>query len=309
MGLNTQSVGNNENLIIELFESKVLVVEDQPLNVLLLKRILSNHFKVESVESGEAAIKWCENHTPDLILLDIVMDGMGGIETCKYLKSLPEISNVPIIFITSSHENEDTCWDVGGVDFIQKPFTKKTVFNRVKTHLTIKLQRDKLTNLVFLDSLTGVFNRRYFDTHIEKVDLNAKRMNEDYALIFIDIDFFKQFNDIYGHLEGDKALKIVAQTIQKTLKRPRDVVIRFGGEEFVIVLPSTDLEGSILVAEDVIKNISALNIPHSVSNFKHLTVSAGIATLRGLKGETEILKVADDKLYISKQLGRNRLSY
>lgn len=163
--------------------------------------------------------------------------------------------------------------------------------------------------LVFLDSLTEVYNRRYFDTHFKKTDLNAKRNKSDYALIIIDIDLFKQFNDVYGHIEGDRALKAVAKAIQETLKRSHDFVARYGGEEFAVILPSTDLKGARLVTENIIRNIAALNIIHSASPYKYLTVSAGIATLMSSQGEAGTFPVADDKLYMSKQSGRNKFSY
>ncbi|WP_262501212.1 diguanylate cyclase [Pseudoalteromonas sp. FUC4] len=300
---------NNETLDDALSRMNVLIIEDQLLNIHLLEAILSTHFMTQVAMSGEEAIECCQNTTPDLILLDIQMGGIDGIETCKHLKSLPHIKDTPVIFITSFFEHEDFCWEVGGVDFIRKPFTNKTVFNRVKAHLTLKMQRDRLLELVFLDSLTEIYNRRYFDIHYEKIDLNAKRDKSDYALIVIDIDLFKQFNDIYGHLEGDSALKIVAQTIKDTLKRPQDFVARYGGEEFAVVLPYTDLKGAILVTENIIKNIAALNIVNSASSFKHLSVSAGIATLKSSEDHVDTFQIADDKLYMSKQSGRNKFSY
>ncbi|MBH0017891.1 diguanylate cyclase [Pseudoalteromonas sp. NGC95] len=300
---------SNNDLINELSKAKVLIVEDQLLNIVLIQNILSKHFNIEIAKSGEEAIKRCQTYIPDLILLDIQMSGIDGIETCKLLKELPLLKDIPVIFITSYLEHEEFCWEVGGVDFIRKPFTKNTVFNRVRAHLTIKFQRDTLLELVFLDSLTQVYNRRYFDTHFVKIDLNAKRGGEDYTLILIDIDHFKQFNDIYGHLDGDKALKAVATTVKETLKRPNDFVARYGGEEFIIVLPSTNLKGGVLVADNIVKNVAALKIPHSASSFKSLTISAGVSTLGSSNEQTSILQVADDRLYMSKQSGRNRVSY
>lgn len=125
----------------------------------------------------------------------------------------------------------------------------------------------------------------------------------------LDIDFFKQFNDIYGHLAADEALKKVAKSISNTLKRPCDFVARFGGEEFIVVLPRTNIKGGISVAENILKNINALNIPHDFSALKHLTVSAGVATLENSLGEASVLQLADDKLYKAKQSGRNKLSF
>jgi len=292
-----------------LTKSKVLIVDDQQLNISLLEKVLSSHYNTTAVTSGEQAIKHCEIDIPDLILLDIAMEGINGIETCKRLKTNPDLKDVPVIFITSFEQHEDVCWQVGGVDFINKPINAKTVFNRVKVHLTLKLQRDKLLEMVFLDSLTQVYNRRYFDSHLIQTQLSAIREVSDYALIFIDIDYFKQFNDIYGHVVGDKALQSVANCIQDTLKRPCDFVSRYGGEEFAVILPFTDLSGAVLVAQKIVQSVAALNIAHDHSAFDVLTVSAGVATFRSLSGQDEIIKKADEKLYISKQTGRNKLTF
>lgn len=292
-----------------LAKSKILIVDDQAINISLLQKILSNHYQLTTATSGEQALEICKTQSPDLILLDIEMAGINGIETCKRLKSTPETKDIPIIFITSFEQHEDLCWQVGGVDFISKPINQTTVFNRVKVHLTLKLQRDKLLDMVYLDSLTQVYNRRYFDSHLIKTELSAKREGGDYTIILIDIDFFKQFNDIYGHLKGDEALRDVAQAIMRTLLRPSDFVARYGGEEFAVILPFTDLKGGILVAENIRKNISALDIPHSYNPSKQLTVSAGIATLRGINEQENVLKSADEKLYISKKTGRNKITY
>lgn len=300
---------DDEVLKEKLANAKILIVEDQPLNIIILQNILSPHYQVCAVHSGEEALEQCKTYTPDLIILDIKLPGIDGVETCKRLKNLPAVKNVPVLFITSFHQHEEYCWQAGGVDFIPKPIAENTVFNRVKAHLTIKLQRDKLLEMVFLDSLSQIYNRRYFDSHVKKIDLHAKREKEDYTLILLDIDFFKQFNDIYGHITADEALKKVAKTISETLKRPSDFVARFGGEEFIVVLPGTNIKGGISVAENILKNINALNIPHDFSPLKHLTVSAGLATLENSQGQASVLQVADDKLYKAKQSGRNKLSF
>ncbi|CAM3831338.1 MULTISPECIES: GGDEF domain-containing response regulator [Pseudoalteromonas] len=293
----------------QLPNAKVLIVDDQLLNITLLQKILAGHYQTSVAHSGEDALKMIEESAPDIILLDIEMAGINGIETCRVLKSRPETKNIPIIFITSFGQHEDLCWQVGGVDFISKPINPKTVFNRVTAQLTLKFQRDKLLELVFLDGLTDVYNRRYFDSHLTKTQLRAKREQGDYALVIIDIDFFKQFNDIYGHIEGDKVLQQVAHTIKTTLLRPCDFVARYGGEEFAVILPDTDLRGGALVAENILNNIAKLKISHNYSIYQYLTVSAGLATFKGLSANESIIKSADEKLYVSKQQGRNKLTF
>ncbi|GAA5139058.1 GGDEF domain-containing response regulator [Thalassotalea piscium] len=290
-------------------QSKILIVEDQPMNVVLLQSILSSYYQVSAVESGEDAINECRTNMPDLILLDIQLTGISGVEVCQHLKSDPRTKDIPIIFITSLQEHEDFFWEAGGVDFIPKPISYKTVFNRVKSHLTLKLQRDKIKALAFLDSLTGIYNRRYFDTHLAQTELISQRNDDDYALLLIDIDFFKQFNDTYGHINGDIALVKVAETIVRTLNRPSDFVARFGGEEFAVVLPSTNLNGGKLIAEKIIENILALNLTHGSSPFKRLTISIGLTTYRNLDNNNKIIQQADENLYSAKRSGRNQVTH
>ena len=232
------------------------------------------------------------------------MTGINGIETCKHLKSLPLVKDVPVIFITSFYEHEDFCWDIGGVDFIKKPFTNRTVFNRVKAHLTIKLQRDRLLELVFLDSLTEVYNRRYFDTHFKKTDLNAKRNKSDYALIIIDIDLFKLYNDQYGHDIGDIVLQKVALAIDTSLLRKADIAARYGGEEFLLILDNTDKQQAFLVAERIRKTVEEYSYLFN-GKIIPVTISLGAATFDQKESLENLQERADKALYKAKNQGRN----
>ena len=172
------------------------------------------------------------------------------------------------------------CWEAGAVDFIKKPINTETLFRRVRAHITLKLQHDLLNQKVFLDDLTKVFNRRYFDAHFSKMERSALREKVDYALLLIDIDYFKQYNDLYGHVQGDTVLNLVAQTITNSLQRPTDFVARYGGEEFVVVLPHTSTEGAICVADKIKKNIIDLKILHEYSEYGFVTISIGGSTLQ-----------------------------
>jgi len=299
----------NSKLRLNLMNSKVLIVDDQPLSLIVMKKILSKNFLVTTVNSGEKAIEMCELEAPDLILLDIAMDGISGIETCNWLKKNDRTKNIPVIFVTSFENQEDACWEAGGVDFINKPIKPKTLFKRVRAHLTIKIQHDLLLQKVFFDDLTQVFNRRYFNAHADKVELNALREKKDYALLLIDIDYFKQYNDIYGHVQGDVVLKLIAKTITNSLHRPTDFVARYGGEEFVVVLPNTSENGALHVAESIKSNVLKLGILHKHSEFNFITISIGGATLCPHKENKNILEIADKKLYQSKVNGRNQVCF
>ena len=253
---------SDHQLKLSLKNSKVLVVDDQLLGLIVLKKILSEHFSVTTTSCGEDAIEICKHNPPDIILLDINMEGMSGIETCLKLKNISETQDIPVIFVTSSENQEEECWEAGAVDFIKKPTNSETLYRRVRAHITMKLQHDLLNQKVFLDDLTKVFNRRYFDAHFSKMERSALREKVDYALLLIDIDYFKQYNDLYGHVQGDTVLNLVAQTITNSLQRPTDFVARYGGEEFVVVLPHTSIEGAICVADKIKQNVVDLGILH-----------------------------------------------
>ena len=282
---------SDHQLKLSLKNSKVLIVDDQLLSLIVLKKILSEHFNVTTAGSGEEAIEICNVNVPDIVLLDISMGGMSGIDTCLKLKNNTETQDIPVIFVTSFENEEEECWEAGAVDFIKKPIIKETLFRRVRAHITLKLQHDLLNQKVFLDDLTKVFNRRYFDAHFSKMERSALREKVDYALLLIDIDYFKQYNDIYS------------------LQRPTDFVARYGGEEFVVVLPHTSTEGAICVADKIKQNVADLEILHKYSEYDFVTISIGGATLQPYVNNKNTLQIADEKMYESKMQGRNKVCF
>lgn len=163
-----------------------------------------------------------------MIILDVVMNDMDGLEACRRLKQDPSLRDIPVIFVTSSRDNddEDDCWDAGGVDFLLKPVNAKTLLNRVKVHLTLKFQADLLRQMAYLDGLTGVFNRRYFDDFLLRQVAQVRRTGEPLSILLLDIDYFKQYNDCYGHLAGDDCLRKVADYLKSAIRRPLDMVAR-----------------------------------------------------------------------------------
>ncbi|HBW36845.1 MAG TPA: hypothetical protein DEF89_16695 [Desulfosporosinus sp.] len=175
----------------------------------------------------------------------------------------------------------------------------------------IKLRETELVEKSFFDSLTGIYNRRYFDENIEKEWKKCLRENESLSLIMLDIDFFKNYNDFYGHQEGDNCLKKIAQEIRLSLLRPSDIVVRYGGEEFVVILPNTNKNGALRVAERIRKNISNLAIKHEASTVsKVVTLSQGIAEMNTINDIVyECLKNADKSLFSAKNNGRDRIEF
>ncbi len=288
---------------------KILVVDDQPVNLQFIAHIFAGSYQVFTAESGQLALDMCHTTLPDLILLDIMMPEMDGFEVCKRLKTNPATRDIPVIFITahSDEASETRGLDLGAVDFISKPVNPAVVRARVKTHLTVKLQSDLLRRLVFLDGLTGVFNRRYFDQQLAIETARASRTGQPLALIMLDVDFFKRFNDRYGHQEGDDCLFQVAHTLKENLRRPADLVARYGGEEFVCLLPDTNFEQAMAVAHELESRVRQKTIAHADSDVTNVvTISLGVAACDALtpaKSEA-LLAAADRQLYEAKHQGR-----
>jgi diguanylate cyclase (GGDEF)-like protein len=284
----------------------VLVVDDEPSNIQAIFKVLGDDYKVLMATNSEQALRVCRKHIPDLILLDVMMPGVDGLETCRLIKEDQYIAHIPIIFVTSMQgsSNEEKCWMAGAADFINKPIVPMTLINRVKVHMSQKHQADLLRSLAYKDGLTGIYNRRYFDHNLERQSSLSARNKAPLALLMIDIDFFKRYNDTLGHLAGDDALRAVAQLLQNCCNRPTDMTARYGGEEFVVLLPDTGEEGAIKIAQNILSEMKAANVPHPDSELSYLTVSIGIAI--STDGETSsMLDVADKQLYLAKKLGRN----
>ncbi|KXI27032.1 diguanylate cyclase [Paraglaciecola hydrolytica] len=300
----------NDDAEVDLSQSKILVVDDQPINIQTVYNILSDDYVVLAATSGKDAFKVCEKNIPDLILLDVVMPEMSGLEFCQQLKQRSDTKGIPVIFVTSinQQEEENECWVCGGIDFITKPVNPMTLKNRVKAQLTLKYQKDLLLKLVYVDGLTSIFNRRYFDTHFEKLSNEVERSHRDTAIVMVDIDYFKLYNDRYGHVLGDSTLKQVALLIQNSLQRPADLVSRYGGEEFVVVLPETEVDGAVAVAERIRTSLLKKQIEHLTSEYKVVTVSIGISTFLTCKSKQHtVIEDADVNLYEAKKGGRNRV--
>lgn len=289
----------------------ILVVDDQPINIQVIFQVLGNDYNILMATSGKQAIKVCQDNLPDLILLDVMMPEQDGLETCRQLKADKVLTDIPVIFVTGlQHQtDEDACWDAGGVDFIQKPFNANTLRNRVKVHLTLKRQADLLRNMAYLDGSTGIYNRRYFDSKLQNQLAQHRRKQSPLAILLIDIDHFKQFNDSFGHLAGDDALQKVATALKLSCSRPGDYVARYGGEEFVVLLVDTDAKGAVKVAKKMLHNVLALTIPHPYSSVGAVSISIGIAIAdKDDDYSTDVIDRADQQLYISKQRGRNTYS-
>jgi diguanylate cyclase (GGDEF)-like protein len=289
----------------------LLVVDDQPINIQALYRIFAPDHRVLMATSGAKALALCKQDPPDLILLDVVMPEMDGHEVCARLKADDATRNIPVIFVTShtDAEEETRGLELGAVDFIAKPVNPAVVRARVKTHLTLKAQSDLLRQMVFIDGLTGVANRRCFDERLGTEWRRAARSVSPLALLMLDVDHFKRYNDHYGHQAGDECLRRVASAIRASLLRPGDLVARYGGEEFACILPGTDFDGALAVGSGIEQRVRGLQIEHANSDVADVvTISIGVAT--GLpEPEADagrLLALADAQLYRAKHSGRGR---
>jgi diguanylate cyclase (GGDEF)-like protein len=289
---------------------RILIVDDTPHNLRLIANLLKTRgYQVRAATNGNMALSAVHSVLPELILLDIRMPELDGFEVCQRLKSNPETCDIPVIFLSALDDIGDKlkAFEAGGIDYITKPFHVAEVLVRVETHLNLRrlqqrlaqqnerLQQevsDRLTaeaalqaanqelyRLANLDGLTQVANRRRFDECLDQEWRRMAREQQPLSLILCDIDFFKDYNDTYGHIAGDECLRQVASVLGKTVKRPSDLVARYGGEEFIITLPNTPLSGAVQVTTEIQTGIKDLHLIHAGSPNQNLTLSFGVVTV------------------------------
>lgn len=291
---------------------RLLIIDDQPVNIRVLHELFRNDYDVFMATDGLQGLEKCKELLPDVILLDIVMPEMDGNEVCRRLKADSILAPIPVIFVTSHYDEEEEAYgfELGAADFIHKPINSVITKARVKNQLTLKRQTDLLRTIALVDELTDIANRRKFDAELQIDYLQCARDQLPLSLLMIDVDYFKKFNDRYGHQAGDDCLHKIAQTIKQTLSRPYDLAARYGGEEFVCLLPATDAKGAALIAENIQKNIRDLHIEHMDSSVeKYVTLSIGIATMTPTahSNPNQLISAADQQLYNAKENGRARV--
>jgi diguanylate cyclase (GGDEF)-like protein len=287
----------------------VLVVDDSAMTRMLLQRLLSREFRVIQAADGVRALALARETLPDLILLDVVMPVMDGFTAYQELREDPLLRGIPVIFLTAlqDDEQEERALEAGAMDFIRKPFHPGHVLARVRNQLSLKLSRDKLRDQAGRDALTGLVNRGRFDETLEREWQRCRREGKPLSLIMGDVDSFKAFNDAYGHPAGDACLKAVAGAFKHALRRPADLAARFGGEEFVCLLPDTDEEGARATACRITEALAVLAIPHAQSAAGScVTVSLGSSTAQPEKGvgPADLLERADRSMYANKRKAR-----
>lgn len=290
----------------------LLIVDDQASNRQLLYEIFKDDYEVRLAGSGQEALGFCRGHQPALMLLDIGMPEMDGYTVCKSLKSDVLTQDIPVIFITARSDPLEAArgLDAGGVDFITKPFLVRVVQARVRTHLKLKQQSDGWRTLALIDGLTGLSNRRHFDATLQAEWRRSLRARQPLSLIMVDVDFFKRYNDRYGHQAGDACLQSIAAVLKTSLARSYDTVARYGGEEFVCILPDTPLLGAEKIAASLEAAVRALGIEHEESDVCGVvTISLGVASTNPVSGASsaDLLACADAQLYRAKESGRGQV--
>ncbi len=323
----------------------ILILDDAPENCLLVERILkkAGYANVISTQSPETALEWLglegnpENRKDiSLLLLDILLPGgMNGLDILRTIGSKEELADLPVIIITAIHDTQtlESAFDLGAVDYVTKPFDANELRARARSALRLRhemLQRknrekdleeitDKLSEayqallrVSRTDGLSGIWNRRFFDEILEVEWKRSCRGGKPLSLLLLDIDFFKKYNDTYGHQAGDECIRKVAGVLKETARRAGDFPARYGGEEFAVILPETDSEKAMVVAENIRTRVQDLQIAHGASEVSDfVSVSIGIASKIPGKDEAsaqKFLEESDKALYHSKENGRNKSS-
>jgi diguanylate cyclase (GGDEF)-like protein len=320
----------------------ILIVDDRPENLIALESLLeSPGLNIVRATSGQEALGLMLDHDFALALLDVHMPEMDGFETAELMRGNTRTKHIPIIFVTANHTEPSNLfrgYDFGAVDYLFKPLDPQRLLSKVYIFLEIHRQRQALLAktreldakilelqalqaeleeknrqlylLSSLDGLTGIPNRRQFN---ETLDLEWNRMcreRQSLSLVLLDVDYFKRFNDRYGHIDGDRCLKRVAGALASQLKRPADLVARYGGEEFAAILPGTGLDGARHIAEAMRATVQGLEIEHADSPIAPMvTISLGVSSVIPAPGcgPIDLIQAADQALYRAKQAGRNRI--
>ncbi|HTI82292.1 MAG TPA: diguanylate cyclase [Acetobacteraceae bacterium] len=292
-------------------QQTILVVDDTAANLGVMAELLeAQGFRVIVAQDGSEAMQRAQRMHPDLILMDVMMPGIDGFQVCRELKAAEDTHAIPVIFMSALRDQRSKVegFEAGAVDYITKPIETAEVLMRVRTHLHLRAMQLRLEALSISDALTGLANRRRFDEVLRTEWLRALRSHRSVAMVMIDIDVFKSYNDHYGHIGGDRCLSAVAGALQTAIRQDLDLAARYGGEEFALVLPDCDAAGAAEVASRAHQAVLELREPHPGSQSGYVTISAGAAAMVPVSeaGAAQLIEAADQALYAAKQQGRNQ---
>ncbi len=304
-------------------KKNIFIIDDEKTNIQVITTILKEKLmNISFALDGKRGLEAIARELPDLVLLDLSMPDMDGFEVCKRLKADAATAEIPVIFLTARVESENIVkgFSLGAVDYINRPFLREELLVRISTHLELKESRDlireqneelKIKNnelyiMSITDKLTDVYNRLYIMNALTREFSKSKRHLTDLSCILFDIDDFKKFNDKHGYQHGDFILKETAQLV-KSILRTEDYFGRYGGEEFLIILPGVTTNEARVVAEKVRQKVESAQYTiedRSVS----ISISLGIANINYdiPLSEKELLLFADNALYEAKERGKNQ---
>jgi two-component system, cell cycle response regulator len=297
---------------------RILVAEDDAITREYLVTLLKlQGMEVTTAEDGHKALAKAREGGFDLVLLDIMMPGLDGLDCCRLIKTSTEETFLPVVLLTAKADGDSRVAGlrIGADDYVCKPFDERELLARLHNLLRLKRMHDqisearqRLATLAIQDDLTGLYNYRYLHTRMNEEFKRAERYREPLSCIMVDVDHFKDVNDRHGHDAGDQALREVSVRLLKAV-REVDVVARYGGEEFLLVLPSTNFSGALSVAERVWRAVGTENVALPRNATERITVSVGVAVYpsRDIKTKDQLLKAADRALYQAKHEGRDRI--
>ena len=295
-------------------EFTLLIVDDEKQNRLLLTELFQGEYRIIQAKNGLQALERARSHTPDLILLDVLMPEMDGMAVIRELKRDDNTRHIPVIFVTAldSAADEEAGLNLGAVDYIAKPFHPSIARVRVRNHLHIVHQRRLLEQIAALDGLTAIPNRRRFDEALAQEWQRCQRSGQPLSLIVGDVDFFKKYNYTLGHAAGDRVLQEVATILRQSARRPGDLAARYGGEEFVLLLPETTAADAQHIAQQLRQRLVARHIAHPDSSAAPcITLSLGGHTTTPSSNtiDPSFFQRADAALYQAKSQGRNQVCW
>jgi diguanylate cyclase (GGDEF)-like protein len=285
---------------------KVLIVDDSPEAIVIARaRLSKERLEIISAEGGRAGLDVARREKPDLILLDLNMPDLSGFEVCQTHKGDTELCMIPVIFLSGSGGPDEKVkgLDLGAVDYVTKPFDAFELRARVRAALRTKRLQDLLIEYAHIDPLTGLPNRRALTERLGEEWERIRRHGGSLALIMTDIDTFKRVNDTFGHNVGDRVLQELAKTIAGHC-RAMDVPARYGGDEFVVLVPGETQAGAAILAERVRESVQQQCLEAGIEKVQ-ITASFGVADSCGAAETREIIERADKALYAAKDAGRN----